>query len=421
MESRDQEPSFLRRILVGLIGNVMEWYDFAVYGYFAGTIGQLFFPSNNPVVSLIASFGAFAAGFLVRPLGGLVFGRIGDLVGRQRAMLLSVMAMAIPTVVMGLLPTYGMIGVAAPVLLVMLRLIQGLSVGGEYTSSLVFLVEHAPPGRRAFSAVWGAWGASAGTLLGSGVGFFTAMLLTPEQLQSWGWRVPFLLGGCVAAVGLWLRQGMQVEAPPAHSKAPTREVFTTYLRPVLRVALLNLGFGAGFYTVFVYAVSYMERVGKLSDQISLRNNSMAMLLLLVIMPFAAKYADRHGRKVVLGVGFSLLTLLPIPLFHLMGLGIPWLIIVCDLALALPLGIVGGAIAACNVELMPRAVRCTGLAFAYNLAVGGFGGITPLAVTWLTVYLHSPTAPGYWVAGAAMISAFTLWFLVAETRHRSLDH
>ncbi len=399
----------------------MEWYDFAVYGYFAATIGQLFFPADKPVVSLIASFGAFAAGFLVRPLGGLVFGRIGDLVGRQRAMLLSVMAMAIPTVVMGLLPTFGTIGVAAPVLLVILRLIQGLSVGGEYTSSLVFLVEHAPPGRRAFSAVWGAWGASAGTLLGSGVGFFTAMLLTPEQLQTWGWRVPFLLGGCVAAVGLWLRKGMAVEAPPAHSKAPTREVFTTYRWPVLRVALLNLGFGAGFYTIFVYAVSFMERVGKLPDQISLRNNSMAMVLLLVIMPFAAKYADRHGRKVVLGVGFAMLVLLPIPLFHLMGLGIRWLIIVCDLALAVPLAIVGGAIAATNVELMPRAVRCTGLAFAYNLAVGVFGGLTPLVVTWLTVYLHTPSAPGYWVAGAAMISAATLWFLVPETHHRSLDH
>lgn len=399
----------------------MEWYDFAVYGYFAATIGQLFFPADKPVVSLIASFGAFAAGFLVRPLGGLVFGRIGDLVGRQRAMLLSVMAMAIPTVVMGLLPTFGTIGVAAPVLLVILRLIQGLSVGGEYTSSLVFLVEHAPPGRRAFSAVWGAWGASAGTLLGSGVGFFTAMLLTPEQLQTWGWRVPFLLGGCVAAVGLWLRKGMAVEAPPAHSKAPTREVFTTYRWPVLRVALLNLGFGAGFYTIFVYAVSFMERVGKLPDQISLRNNSMAMVLLLVIMPYAAKYADRHGRKVVLGVGFAMLVLLPIPLFHLMGLGIRWLIIVCDLALAVPLAIVGGAIAATNVELMPRAVRCTGLAFAYNLAVGVFGGLTPLVVTWLTVYLHTPSAPGYWVAGSAMISAVTLWFLVAETHHRSLDH
>ncbi|MDX1411467.1 MAG: MFS transporter, partial [Nitrospirales bacterium] len=152
------KPSRGRIILAGLVGNVMEWYDFAVYGFFASVIGHQFFPSDNPTVSLIAAFGAFAAGFLVRPLGGLLFGRIGDLVGRSRALTLSVLTMAIPTVIIGLLPTHQSIGLAAPVLLVTLRLIQGLSVGGEYTSSLVFLVENAPQDRRAFNAIWGVWG-----------------------------------------------------------------------------------------------------------------------------------------------------------------------------------------------------------------------------------------------------------------------
>ncbi len=399
----------------------MEWYDFAVYGFFAVTIGRLFFPSDQPAISLIAAFGAFAAGFLVRPLGGLVFGRIGDLVGRQRAMLLSVMAMAIPTVLMGLLPTFASVGIMAPILLVVLRLVQGLSVGGEYTSSLVFLVEHAPPGRRAFTAVWGAWGATAGTLLGSGAGFVTAAMLAPDQLESWGWRVPFLLGGCVAFVGFWLRRGLHAEAPVAASKSPTRDVFTKYRGPVLRVALLNLGFGVGFYTVFVYAVSYLEQVSKLSDKQALRNNSIAMLMLLIVMPLTAKLADKHGRKVVLAVGFTMLAATAVPLFHLMGLGIRGVTIGCQLALALPLGIVAGAIAATNVELMPREVRCTGLAFAYNLSVGVFGGMTPMVVTWATSYLGNPTAPGYWVAAAATISAVTLFFFVRETRGRPLEH
>ena len=415
------QPSFRRLILVGLIGNVMEWYDFAVYGFFAVTIGKLFFPAENPVVSLIAAFGAFAAGFLVRPVGGIIFGRIGDLMGRQRAMLLSVMAMAVPTVLMGFLPTYHQIGMAAPILLVTLRLIQGLSVGGEYTSSLVFLVETGPQDRRAFSAVWGAWGASAGTLLGSGVGFLMATFLLPDQLESWGWRVPFILGGCVALVGFLLRRGLHGEAPAAHSKSPTRDAFTKYRWPMLRVALLNLGYGAAFYTLFVYTVTFLEQFSKLSSQHALFNNSVAMILLLLIMPMAAKFADKHGRKVVLGVGFTVLAISAIPLFYLMGLGIRFLTISCGLALAIPVALISGAIAATNVELMPKAVRCTGLAFAYNISVGVFGGMTPMMVTWLISYLHSPAAPGYWVAATSAVSALTLFFSVHETKGDSLEH
>ena len=419
MTAQTSGPSFLRLRIVGLIGNVMEWYDFAVYGYFASIIGKQFFPSEDPVVSLIASFGAFAAGFLVRPLGGIIFGRIGDLVGRQRAMLLSVMAMAIPTVTMGLLPTYSTVGILAPILLVILRLIQGLSVGGEYTSSLVFLVENAPKGRRAFSAVWGAWGATAGTLLGSGVGFFTAYLLLPEQLETWGWRVPFLLGGAVALIGFWLRRGLHTEAPVGQSKTPALDIFTKHKIAVLRVALLNLGYGVGFYTIFVYAVSFLEQVSALSAERALRNNSIAMVVMLILMPLSAKLADRLGRKVVLGIGFTLLAVAAIPLFYLMGQGIRWVTIGCEIALALPLAIVSGAIAATNVELMPREIRCTGLAFSYNFSVGIFGGITPMVVTWLTAYLKNPSAPGYWVAAAATVSVLTLFFLVKETKDQPL--
>lgn len=398
----------------------MEWYDFAVYGYFAVTIGNLFFPAEEPIVSLIASFGAFAAGFLVRPLGGIIFGRIGDLVGRQRAMLLSVMAMAIPTVLMGCLPTFQMIGLAAPILLVVLRLIQGLSVGGEYTSSLVFLVESGPQDRRAFSAVWGAWGASAGTLLGSGVGFMIAALLPPDQLELWGWRIPFLLGGGVAFVGVLLRRGLHSETVVANSKSPTRDLFSKYRWPMLRVAVLNLGFGVAFYTLFVYSVSFLEQFSKLSEKQALRNNSIAMILLLIVMPFAAKFADKHGRKAILGIGFTILATTAIPLFYMMSLGIRFLTISCELALAIPVAMISGAIAATNVELMPRAVRCTGLAFAYNISVGVFGGLTPMIVTWLIAYTHSPTAPGYWVAATSAISAITLFFFVRETKESTLS-
>ena len=170
MIPRTSAQSTSRVLLAGLIGNVMEWYDFAVYGYFATVIGREFFPSSDPAASLIAAFGAFAAGFLVRPLGGVVFGRIGDLAGRQVALKLSVMVMAVPTVLMGLLPTHSQIGIAAPIAVVLLRIVQGLSVGGEYTSSIIFLSENAPERQRGFYAIWGLWGSVLGMLLGSGFG-----------------------------------------------------------------------------------------------------------------------------------------------------------------------------------------------------------------------------------------------------------
>ena len=412
-------PSSFHRTLVGLVGNVMEWYDFAVYGFFAATIGKLFFPSDDPVVSLIASFGTFAAGFLVRPLGGLVFGRIGDLVGRHRAMYLSVVTMAIPTLLMGLLPTHASIGIWAPILLVLIRLIQGLSVGGEYTSSLVYMVETAPDGKRAFNAMWGSWGATAGTLLGSAVGFGVASLLTEEQMVAWGWRLAFIMGGFVAMVGLWLRRGHEEEHPVTQSKAPQKDIFTKHRWDVLRVALLNIGNTVAFYTIFVYAVSFLEQVVHFSDQKALRNNSIAMVFILLVMPLSARMADRYGRRIVLLVGFLMLTLTAIPLFHVIAQGIRWVTISCHLALSLGLGIVSGAIAATNVELMPRDIRCTGLAFSYNLSVGVFGGLTPMVITWLTAYLNNPSAPGYWLAGACLISLLTLLFSVTETYKKPL--
>jgi MHS family proline/betaine transporter-like MFS transporter len=213
---------------------------------------------------------------------------------------------------------------------------------------------------------------------------------------------------------------LHAEAPVTGSKSPTREIFTKYRWVMLRVALLNLGFGAAFYTLFVYTVSFLEQFSRLSNQDALRNNSIAMLLLLMIMPMAAKFADKHGRRVVLGVGFTTLTLSAIPLFYLMSLGIRFLTISCELALAIPIALISGSIAATNVELMPRAVRCTGLAFAYNVSVGVLGGMTPMIVTWLIAYFHSPAAPGFWVAATSAVSAITLFFFVRETKHLSLQ-
>jgi len=415
MNPVSSSPSQRRIIMAGLVGNVMEWYDFAVYGYFASVIGHQFFPADDPATSLIAAFGAFAAGFLVRPLGGLLFGRIGDLVGRQRGVTLSIITMALPIVLMAFLPTYETLGFAAPFMLVALRIVQGLSVGGEYTSSLVFLVEHAPEKGRAFTAIWGAWGATAGILLGSGVGDVLASLLTEEQIATWGWRLPFLMGGLVAGTGYLIRRSIHADIPSSESKSPILESFGKYRKSVIQVFLLNIGFGVGFYTAFVYAVTFIKEIDKLPERIALNLNTESMALLLIILPAAAWLSDRFGRKPLLIAGSGLLTFGAIPLFHLLHTTDPLTIFLGEVGFVIAIGLMLGGLVAANVELIPAAVQCTGLAFAYNASIGWFGGTTPMIAAWLIATTGNPIMPAYWVAATAAITLLTAIFFVPETR------
>lgn len=406
-------------ILAGLVGNVMEWYDFAVYGFFASIIGVHFFPSENPAISLIAAFGAFAAGFLVRPLGGLLIGRIGDKIGRKRAMVISVMAMAVPTVLIGLMPTYQTIGMAAPVLIVVLRIVQGLSVGGEYTSSLIFLAEHARPGRRSRISIWGMWGATAGTLLGSAIGALISDVLTADQLLNWGWRVPFLMGSLVAITGYLIRRSIHDTAPVGASKTPIQDTFGKHKMPVIKVALVNVGLGVAFYAAFVYSVTYITTIDKLPESIALNLNTLSMVILLALLPASAWLSDRFGRKPLIVLGSALLTFGAIPMFHLLHTTDPAVIFLGELSFVIAIAIMAGGLVATNVELMPAAIRCTGLAFAYNASIGFFGGTTPMIVAWLIHTTGDPISPAYWVAAAGLISLLTAVFLIPETRDRTL--
>lgn len=413
MSHQKDHPGLFSIILIGLIGNVMEWYDFAVYGYFAGVLGKLFFPSTDPGLSLIASFGAFAAGFLMRPLGGLLFGRIGDALGRQAAMTLSVLAMAIPTVLMACLPTYDQIGIFAPLALVLLRIIQGLSVGGEYTSSLVYLAENSPENRRAFTAIWGSWGAVFGMVLGSGVGLLTATLLGNEILEAWGWRIPFAIGGAVALAGFMIRRRMPEEIPREPEKAPVMTILKNYRSHISRIALINLGSGVAYYTVFVYAVTYIRNIDHFSETVALELNTASMLVLLVALPLAAWLSDRFGRIRMVTVSVTALLLMAFPLFSMIHNSDLDQVLIAEISFAFLVAMSTGGMVALNVELMPNDVRCTGLAVAYNLAHGIFGGTTPLIAAWLLKTSGNPIAPAYWLVGALAISAATLLFWIRE--------
>jgi MFS transporter, MHS family, proline/betaine transporter len=288
----------IRRVIAaGMIGNVLEWYDFAIYGYFAATIGRQFFPREDTVTQLLSAFGVFAIGYLMRPLGGVLVGHIGDTFGRRAALTFSVVAMAIPTFLMGLLPGYQTIGVLAPIALTLLRVVQGLSVGGEYTGSMVFLVEQAPEGRRGLMGALGASGSTAGILLGSAVGAAFAASMSTAALDAWGWRIPFLLGLLVGIAGyIFRRYVLETGAVEKRTRPPIVETLHDHWRAVAGFAGLSVYSAVTFYIGFVYLVSWLQTADRIPPSRSLEINSLSMMILLPVLIAAGWLSDRIGRK-----------------------------------------------------------------------------------------------------------------------------
>jgi MFS transporter, MHS family, proline/betaine transporter len=393
-----------RTISAGIAGNILEWYDFAVYGFFAPVIAQQFFPSDDPTVSLIAAFGAFAAGFLMRPVGGALFGHIGDRHGRARALKLSVLLMAVPTLLIGLLPTYETIGIAAAVLMVLLRMAQGLAVGGEYTSSVVFLAEGAPQHRRGLAASWSLFGAIGGILLGSCVGALLTGLFPVADLASWGWRVAFCAGISVSLVGVLLRRGLAGEAvTPRPAKAPLLVAARDHWRPMLRVCGLNLVNAIGFYLLFVYMVTWLVGSVKEPQSAAFDINTIAMASLLLFIPASAWASDRFGRKRMLMAGTAGMTLLTYPLLWLMHHPDPALILVGQIGLAAVLSLSLAAIPAAMTEMFPPQIRASAVSVSYNLTLGIFGGTAPLVAVWLIEHSGDDLSFGWYIVAAAAVS------------------
>ena len=422
MPSPVPEPvSRLRLIMTGVVGNVMKWYDFAIYGFLAPVIGQLFFPSDDPASSIIAAFGALSAVFLVRPLGAVILGRMGDLIGRGRALLVSMFLMAVPTVLIGLLPTYQTIGILAPVGIIFLRVIQGLSVGGEYSTSIVYLVENSPQKQRGFSAIWGPWGAVAGTMLGSMVGAFTTNHMTEASLLSWGWRIPFLLSGILALSGVLIRRQLTTHSVPVTRKNPLRACFGEYRKPFMAVAMLYVGLATTFYTVFVYAVTYLQQIDHLPEKLAFRNNSKLLLMLLIFMPFMAMLSDKIGRRPFLIIGSGLVTLGAIPFFHMMHHTNPpaW-VLAGEFGFAVGYLLLASGLAASSVELMPREIRCTGLGLALNIPTALLGGTAPLIASLLIKWTGNPFSPGWYAAFGAGITLIAAVFLIRETFDKEIS-
>jgi MHS family proline/betaine transporter-like MFS transporter len=412
-------PRAVRRgVVAGVVGNILEWYDFALFGFFAQQIGAHFFPAGDPTASLLAAFGTFAAGFIMRPVGGALFGWVGDRFGRKQALIWSVLAMAFPSFFIGVLPGTQTIGIAAPILLLVFRLMQGVAVGGEYGASAVFLVEGAQPGRRGWMGSWAPVGAFAGTLLGSAAGAIVNAAMSPDAVLAWGWRIPFILGLGVGLGGLAVRR-YYVERVPhqAPARSPLGEAFRSHWQTILHQVALIAGLSVGFYTTFVYAATWLAQVAQVPARTALGINTLAMGLSLVASLAAGLVSDRVGRRPVLLAWAGAQTLLAYPLMALMARGEPRGILAGHVGLALLVAAGSGALPAMMAELAPWRVRCTVVAVAHNLAMALLGGTTPLIGAWLVARTGEALTPAVYLAAAGAVSFVAAFLLPRTAPHR----
>jgi MFS transporter, MHS family, proline/betaine transporter len=404
-----QRDSFGRYqpILAGIVGNVMEWYDFTAYGYFASVIGRNFFPGTSPLGSLIAAFGVFAAGFLMRPVGSLIFGHIGDRITRNVALVISVIAMAFPTFLIGVLPTYQQIGIAAPLLLTFLRLAQGLSVGGEYTTSFIYLVEQAPPQHRGLFGSLGPVGVAGGILLGSAIGAILTTWLDSQAIAAWGWRVPFILGIGVGLAGYYIRRQIGLgDAEPKSGqtvKSPVTEAFRTEWRGMIRiVAFLAFG-GIGWYLCFVYVTTWLRQSEHIAASTAFDINVVAILVLIALAPICGDASDRVGRKPIVIAATASAVLFAWPLFWLMHHPSALMALLGQCGLAALIAAYVGPASAFMVEAFPTRIRCSALSFAYSASLSIFGGTAPMVAVFTIQHTKDDLSPAFYMMGAAVIS------------------
>ncbi|MFF0266963.1 MFS transporter [Kribbella sp. NPDC004536] len=419
-------PTQSRVVATAAIGNLVEWYDFALYAYSATAISHAFFPHGNDTVAVLSTLAVFGVSFLLRPLGGLVLGRIGDKIGRRSVLSTAVLGMGVCTVLMGLIPTYEAIGVAAPILLVLTRLGQGFFSGGEYTGASTFLVEHAPSGRR---GLWAGISVATGTVPFAFAGFivlaFTAM--PADAYASWGWRLPFVLAGPLALVGLYLRlkiaetpQFRALEEHGGKESAPLRTVLSRHRPAVLMVMGIAGLNSVAMYTLTSYMPTYLKKNVGTDPMTATVTNSIVVALVCVLVPLYGRLSDSIGRKKVLITGAIGLLVLAAPSFVVLSSGAPGTAFLGQLIFIVPFGCVAAVLSTVMCELFPTAVRYSGASTGYNIAYAIFGGTAPFVGQFLVDRTGVLSAPGLYVAALALL-VVPIAFLLPETYRRTLGN
>lgn len=419
-----------RAVGAAALGNTMEWFDFGVYSYLAVIIGQVFFPDASNTAQLIASFGTFAAAFLVRPIGGMVFGPLGDRYGRQKVLAFTMVMMSIGTFCIGLIPSYASIGIAAPILLLLARLVQGFSTGGEYGGAATFIAEYSTDKRRGFMGSFLEFGTLAGYLLGASLVTGMIAWLPHEDMMSWGWRIPFFLAAPLGLFGLYIR--LKLEETPAfkehmdkreeieHNKPQQTlwQMLRTQSKPLLKCIGLVLLFNVSNYMLTAYMPSYLTGILGLSE---LSGLLLVMVVMFIMMPLTLMwgfFTDRLGRKPVIGFGALGLIVLALPAYMLLGSGNMYLVFAGLAILGLLHTCFSGTMPATLPALFVTDIRYSALAIGFNLSVSLFGGTTPLIAAWLVDKTQNTLMPAWYMMGAGVIGLITVLTL-SETARKPL--
>jgi len=391
------------------LGNALEWFDISVYAYFAVYLSKAFFPANDPTTSLLLTFGTFGLTFLARPIGGVLLGTYADRYGRKASLLVSILMMTFGTLAVALMPTYDKIGVLSPLLVILARLVQGFSAGGEFGSSTAFLVEHMP-GRRGFVASWQFASQGISALLGSGFGAVLSSTMSEADLQTWGWRIPFLFGVLIGPIGLYIRNNIEdATAPPAAKHdTPVRTVFAEQKLPVI-LALSALAVSTAVNYLIIYMPTYVVKTLNLSPTIGYVAAFTSAIAAITLNPVAGIISDRVGRTRYLTTICVALLFSIFPLFLLLtSKPTAGIIVITVFALGSLKALYLGALAALMSELFPASTRATGLGLSYNIGVTAFGGMGPAIMTWLgTFALLGDLAPGYYLTAVCLLSLASL--------------
>lgn len=368
-----------------LAGTILEWYDFSLLGSLAPVISTIFFPSSSASMSLLATFGMFATGFIARPLGGLIFGHIGDRQGRRQALSLTIILMALPTTLIGLLPTYKTAGVIAPTLLIILRVLQGLASSGEYPGAICVLTEMAPKDKRRFYASLSMLGVIGGVFLGSVINMLLSIYLSSEQLHSWGWRIPFLLGIPLGLIGgllrYKLRDSLAFINAPKH-KLPVKDVVQNHAGNLIKIIMLFSLSAISFYMGYVYISGYLVSTGKITLHESMFSNSISTITMGIIIPIFGYLSDKFDSRKIMLAGVIGLSLLFYPVFILFTMGNFISLLIGQLILAFAISVFAGPLASTAADSFPIASRYTGVAVALNVGTSVFGGTAPFVAAYL---------------------------------------
>lgn len=427
VETESSPRRNLKRVAAAAaIGNFVEWFDSAAYAVMSVTIAKLFFPSYSTTAALLAVWAIFAGGFIARPLGAAFFGRYGDRIGRNKMLGLCVLIMSAATFCIGILPPFAVIGVWAPILLFLFRAVQGFTTGGEYTGSSAFIVEYAPAGKRAIYASVIPATVGLASVAGALVGAAITATLSTADLQSWGWRIPFLLAAPLGLIGLYIRSKVDdtpvfrgLEKKGEVARKPLGDAIRLCARQIFTLFGYSITNAVAYYLMSSYMIAYMTSSLGYSSTDSMITSMVTMLVYTITCPLAARASDRFGRKKMLltaCLGFVVMT---IPAFAIMPLGLGFAILGTSILGAL-VAVIGTSNVPALVEMFPSSVRASGSAIGYTLAYVLFGGTAPFVATGLVAGFGTPLAPAFYLMGVAVVSAAVVILFFRETKDLSLS-